>query len=424
MKILLTTLLLIASPISLGATSVPLITKEGCKVNLEKFNTINSASWTGKCKGGAVDGVGVMKLTIGDRTLKIIQEYYDGEWASPGYFMDNKSIVLTENAGHIIPLKACKLSGDCDFLYTTAVKNGLFKVANNSGLSGVADFFNRARPEVLAEFESNFDSNDTSTLKTKKTSYASGTADGLQFSMQNGSIVANGGPCTGPGLYKVSVGERAFEQVKNGTFRDQYYLDGVMHSNKNLDVHIALSPDTNWTETVQQNRKEANDLRPGDPEKPDAEKEADVAECLARSQKQYAIAFENWMKANMHLCKECAEVAKSKKTYSKNPNSNKQCTKFVSTTDTDTSGTKTRQWEIRPDVKANPQALGELLEFLKSIRDCDRCGGAPEEIVAMSKDSFISLASESLIDEKPYLQQYSAIPFIKMVSCELGMNYQ
>ncbi|MBV4519663.1 hypothetical protein KVG88_06275 [Pseudomonas sp. SWRI74] len=430
MKILLTAFLWIASPIVFGATSVPHITNEGCKVNLEKFASISSASWSGKCRDGAVDGIGVMSLTGASGTLKLIQEYYDGEWASSQYFLDSNSIVQAQRQGQVITIKACKLSADCDLLYQTAIKSGLLKKANNSGLTGVVRFFDDRTigEEALAKLESNFSAGGPNTAKANKSNGAIGTADGLDFRLQNGYIVATGGPCTAPGLYKVSVGEGAFKEVKDGTFRNNYYLDGVMRSNRGFDIHTMLSPNVNWSETVRQNRSEASNLPLGHEAKVDAEKEADVVECLARSQTQYAIAFENWMKANMHLCKICKPEPNKPDQQYKKPANAAICPKTVTVKDNINGGPWTDfQWELDAEIKNDQKKLATLLEQLKDTRDCNGCGSSFSEYFHTTVGEYPGLYLLSDYDLRDpakshwQFQQKSTHPFIKMVSCELGI---
>jgi hypothetical protein len=261
--------------------------------------------------------------------------------------------------------------------------------------------------------------------KPRKTQPTTATADGLSFTLKNGMITATGGPCTGPGLAKVSIGEGAFKEVKDGTFLQNYHLDGVMRSTGGYDIHVILSPNVDWNDTVRQNRREAEQLARNDPDRPDVEKEADVVECLARSQSQYAIAFNNWMKANLHLCKTCDAEPVKATVYNAKPKNSPQCPSTIVTDDSDTSTSTQYTWKLRPDVKPNPKALGELLEHLRSIRDCgENCGGTPEEFVDVAGETFLSLAGEASIRNNPGTEGSSAVPFIKLVSCELGVPYR
>lgn len=284
MKRLLPVVLVLLSGIAQGDDEfVPYKTLEGCTVYVYKpyaeSGELVSISWNGKCKNGKIDGIGRM-ITKSTRE----PSFQDLEWSE--YLSGSPKIptwaVYPKPQGQILNLdKApksftqvqCSKTSACKAVLKAAVDYGDLAADPGTGL--------------------------TTSKKYKKGSNSLGTADGFDISLQNGYVVATGGPCTAPGLYKVSVGAGAFEAVKAGTFLDQYSLDGVMHSSRGFDIHITLSPDVNWNETVRQNRREADSLVDDENESEDAEKEADVAECLARSQTQYAIAFERWMQANM-----------------------------------------------------------------------------------------------------------------------------
>jgi hypothetical protein len=216
-----------------------------------------------------------------------------------------------------VKLNACKKIVECEALYEYSVKNKKFAALDNRIGAG-AEVFQNGAIAVMAggkvkrvpqsggySVEMDYSGVTSKTASTganatggRGASSNVGTADGFEFSRDGGNIVAKGGPCTAAGLKTVSVGNRVFDEVRSGKFMGAYYLDGVMHSNRGFDIHIALSPNVEWGETVRHNRRSANQMADDDEAKEDAMMEAEVSECLARNQTQYAIAFERWVRAN------------------------------------------------------------------------------------------------------------------------------
>jgi hypothetical protein len=292
-------------------------TKEGCSVLLDYLTTVDSVSWNGKCSGGRLEGVGVITYVRSGQKVRFIEEYMGGVRAYP-YILDGSGAIRV-NGGMETPavkLDACKRIVECEALYKYSVRNKKYSALDNR-IGADAEVFRNSAIAIMAggkakripmsggySLEMDYSGVTSKTASAGANSDSGigvsnvGTADGFEFSREGGKITAKGGPCAAAGLKAVSVGNGVFDQVRSGKFMSSYYLDGVMHSNRGFDIHITLSPDVGWAETVRHNRRAANQMSESNEAKEDAVMEADVSECLARNQSQYAIAFERWVRAN------------------------------------------------------------------------------------------------------------------------------
>jgi glutamate/aspartate transport system substrate-binding protein len=132
------------------------------------------------------------------------------------------------------------------------------------------------------------------------------TADGFEFTVtpQSGValITATGGPCSSTGITGMSFTSGQGVPYLKGTLHSDYYFTALGRSRVlpiNTITHI--SPSTDWSSTVAENKKQFRGSAPGSQERELYRESFEQAECMARSHMQYVNAIENWIKSNLKL---------------------------------------------------------------------------------------------------------------------------